>query len=499
MKPKLRILSGARAGTVLVLSKPQLVVGRHRDSDIRFDAERDLDVSTRHAQIEKKGDHWVVRDLGSRNGTFVNGHRLTGETRLDKTDQVRFGIEGPSVEFMVVPDSTPDTVDEPLPARDATVRPSAGAHARPAAPSPPAVERPSNPIHSEPSVAAAAKPRSSTTQRIRVEVARQTRRLRMATGILAFLVIGIGGGLWFESTRRERLRAEEVAAMQARTDSILAAADDAVRGLQGQVQGLENALRSSQGEVQQLQTRLAAAEAAGDATQVASLRQQLEAAGEALRRQQVAARLDFRGIYDGNQRAIALVYVEFGPGEVYTGTAFAVRRDGTMITNRHVVAGADGSRRPTRLAIQFADSPQVWPATILAISEDTDLAIVRAENILGDVPTVQPLTTSATAIRPGEPVAVIGFPLGAELPMATGAQNQRIARTTFTAGTVSKVLPELVQLDGYGAEGSSGSPIFDSTGQVIGIVYGGQSGSGGRVVFGVPSRFAAHLLSSVAN
>ena len=141
----------------------------------------------------------------------------------------------------------------------------------------------------------------------------------------------------------------------------------------------------------------------------------------------------------------------------------------------------------------------MWPATILAISEDTDLAIVRAENILGDVPTVQPLTTSATAIRPGEPVAVIGFPLGAELPMATGAQNQRIARTTFTAGTVSKVLPELVQLDGYGAEGSSGSPIFDSTGQVIGIVYGGQSGSGGRVVFGVPSRFAAHLLASVAN
>ena len=226
---------------------------------------------------------------------------------------------------MVVPDSTPDTVDEPLPARDATVRPSAGAHARPAAPSPPAVERPSNPIHSEPSVATTTKPRSSTTQRIRVEVARQTRRLRLATGILAFLVIGIGGGLWFESTRRERLRAQEVAAMQARTDSILAAADDAVRGLQGQVQGLENALRSSQGEVQQLQTRLAAAEAAGDATQVASLRQQLEAAGEALRRQQVAARLDFRGIYNGNQRAIALIYVEFGPGEVYTGTSSRAR------------------------------------------------------------------------------------------------------------------------------------------------------------------------------
>ena len=62
---------------------------------------------------------------------------------------------------------------------------------------------------------------------------------------------------------------------------------------------------------------------------------------------------------------------------------------------------------------------------------------------------------------------------------------------------MSKNLPNLIQLNGYGAQGASGSPIFDASGQVIAVLYGGEAGSGGRVVYAVPSSFAIQLLNSV--
>jgi hypothetical protein len=86
--------------------------------------------------------------------------------------------------------------------------------------------------------------------------------------------------------------------------------------------------------------------------------------------------------------------------------------------------------------------------------------------------------------------------MGTDLPMTDAGESRTVARTTFTAGSISKTLPDLVQIDGYGARGASGSPIFDRTGRVISILYGGQPGSGGRIVLSVPSTLALDLLES---
>jgi S1-C subfamily serine protease len=110
---------------------------------------------------------------------------------------------------------------------------------------------------------------------------------------------------------------------------------------------------------------------------------------------------------------------------------------------------------------------------------------------------VSGLNQRPDTLRQGDPVAVVGFPLGPELPMSSYGRDRSIARTSFSAGSVSKALEGVIQIDGYGAEGSSGSPILDQSGQVVGIVYGGQSGSEGRIVLGVPSDVAARLLEGV--
>ncbi len=102
MKAQFKFLSGARAGQVEAFRKGYIGLGRHPLSDVRFDAERDLDVSSRHAAIVRKTEGFVLQDLGSRNGTFVNGKPITGDTPLKDGDVIGFGANGPVLEFAVI-------------------------------------------------------------------------------------------------------------------------------------------------------------------------------------------------------------------------------------------------------------------------------------------------------------------------------------------------------------------------------------------------------------
>jgi S1-C subfamily serine protease len=475
MKLQIRVLSGVRAGMTAVFSQDQVAVGRHPTCDLSFDPERDLDVSARHAVFARSGTRWIVRDTGSRNGTLVNGHPIRGDTILDDTDQVQFGKAGPAVEIRFVGEAVADRKPEPV--AGGTFQP----HARP-------LRQTSGVASPE---ARPARPRSPTTQRIRIEVGRQTRRLKILTGVLVMVIVAGTGYVLFDRQQQAAQRQRERAAAQARIDSILTASSAAIAQLRGQVDGLADALRGSQGEIQRLQADLAAAEAAGRSSEVSRLRRALAAATQAMGLQQAAASVDFRRIYEQRNPAVALIWVEFAPGDVAVGTAFAVSADGVLITNRHVLYGADGGRQPRRLAVQFANSPQVWRAAALGASPDADLAAVRVQGITGGVPVI-PLADSIR-VRPGDPIATIGFPGGTDLPMRS-AGEEPIVRTTLTAGTVSKALPDLLQIDGYGVQGASGSPIFEAGGQLIGVLFGGEAGSNGRIIYAVPVPYVTALL-----
>ncbi|MEX1051663.1 MAG: trypsin-like peptidase domain-containing protein [Gemmatimonadales bacterium] len=477
MKLQLTVLDGPRKGMTAVFSA-DVSVGRHPGSAFQFDPDQDLEVSSRHAVLVRDGDKWSVRDLGSSNGTLVNGHAITMDVRLGNTDQVRFGKDGPKVEIRLVPDSTPDHAPHfPVTRSSASqAKPSTGAQ----------------PAAGELVDTGSRRPSGGTTQRIRVEVGRQTRRVKTVAGVLVGVLAVVAGGLWVNSARQRSARAAETAAMQARIDSILAESEQAITQLQGQMQGLATALEQSQGDVQRLTQDLTRARRSGNSEEVALLTQQLQDASDALRYQQAAAQVDFRAINDANHRAVAMIWADFGNGNVGVGTAFGVRTDGRMITNRHVVAGAQGNRTAQRIAVQFTNSDQVFPARVVLVDRNHDLAIVRVQGIAGGIPTVQGMADGAD-LTPGDPVAMIGFPLGSELPMHSSGERP-VVRTSLTAGIVSKVLPDLVQLDGYGAEGASGSPIFNQQGRVVAVLYGGQPGTSGRVIFSVPGRYVDELI-----
>lgn len=82
------VLAGPDLGRRFALGTPRLVVGRAPASGIMLD---DAAVSRAHAEFTSRGGRWVVRDLGSTNGTYVNDIRLSAEHALVEGDRVRIG------------------------------------------------------------------------------------------------------------------------------------------------------------------------------------------------------------------------------------------------------------------------------------------------------------------------------------------------------------------------------------------------------------------------
>ena len=454
MKAQFKFLSGARAGQIEAFRKGYIGLGRHPLSDVRFDAERDLDVSSRHAAIVRKTEGFVLQDLGSRNGTFVNGTRISGDTLLKRGDVIGFGSNGPALEFQVVESDEDSMASAEALAERVSSRRDVIPAARASVPPP----RPSA-------------PRPSTGVRIAAEVA----RLRRTTKILILLLLIVGTGFtWMQWDSRRRARESE----------------NITSHFQTELQGVRDALKTSQDQTARLRRELEAA--SGDAVTVQRLRAALDSAEK---RRSVIGSVDYRAISHKNQDAVAIVLVEYTDGERYSGTAFAVDSQGTMVTNKHILVGEDGTKTPRRLGVIFSGSTQFWRAELVGVSTETDVGVFKV-SIKGGTPRVAALARTREGLERGDPVAILGYPLGFDLPMdAQGGQP--IAEPTLTVGTVSKTLTSVVQVDAYGAPGSSGSPIFDRNGKVIAVLYGGERESNGKIIFGVPAYQVADYLKTL--
>ena len=454
MKAQFKFLSGARAGQIEAFRKGYIGLGRHPLSDVRFDAERDLDVSSRHAAIVRKTEGFVLQDLGSRNGTFVNGQRVTGDTLLHDGDVIGFGANGPALEFAVI------ETEVDLPATAAAEG---------------LAERASSPREMIEAAPRPTTPRPSTGVRIRAEVARQTAQLRRTTKVLIAVLLIVGTGFtWIQIDGRRRARESQSMTQHVQTE----------------LQGVRDALKAAQDETARLRRELAAS--SGDAVAVARLRTELDAVEQ---RRRVLGGVDYRSISHRNQDAVAIVLVEYTDGERFSGTAFAFDSLGTMVTNKHILIGEDGTKTPQRLGVIFSGSTQFWRGDLVGVSPDADIGVFRI-SIKGGTPHVAGLARTRDGLERGDPVAILGYPLGFDLPMEARG-GQAIAEPTLTVGTVSKALTAVIQVDAYGAPGSSGSPIFDRDGNVIAMLYGGERESQGKIIFAVPAYVVANYLKTL--
>ena len=441
MSIEIRVLDGALAGRVATFDKPVIVVGRQSGSDLRFDAEKDLDVSGKHAEIHLIQGRYALHDLNSTNGTIVNGTRLPsgGTTEIRTGDRIRFGTQGPEIEFR-----TPDAL--------------------PAGAKPP-----------------------STEVRIAAAVQKQTAGLkRLMAAAIALVVLG-GGAAFLYNNRQASERIREL--------ERIARANDSLRvQLQGALakSGDTTLMSEMRDRMATLRTRLASA--TSDAER-ASIRAEMQQAEAMLRR---FVQMDLPTIFARNSQAVAITVSEFD-GKSYAGSAFGITEDGVLVTNKHNVVHPETGRRAARIAVKYTDTRDWLPARIVSVSEveGEDLAIIRMERE-GRYPAVQGISRGAGQSSEGVTVAIIGYPAGMNTPME-GEGNDFLAKSTLSSGTVSKKTSSVLQIDSYATHGSSGSPVFGADGHVIGVVYGGQAEAAGRIVYAVPpERLAAFVAGQFA-
>lgn len=145
--------------------------------------------------------------------------------------------------------------------------------------------------------------------------------------------------------------------------------------------------------------------------------------------------------------AVLLVRTVRCDGQVATGSAFALEVDGepVLVTNRHVVD------RASTIAVRSLDGSTTQRVSSHRVSPDRDVAVLTLpEGSLVPAP-----LTAAESVAMGARIRIVGFPGG---------------RPAATDGTVSEQVSQRLLLNVAVQQGSSGSPVVDAAGDVVGQV-----------------------------
>jgi S1-C subfamily serine protease len=169
------------------------------------------------------------------------------------------------------------------------------------------------------------------------------------------------------------------------------------------------------------------------------------------------------------------------------GSGFVVDKDGTIITNAHVVDGAD------EIGVRFEDDGDFVDAELLGQDIDSDVAILKVDP---DEVKLQPLPLGdSSSVEVGDPLIAIGNPFGAYTrTVTTGIVSALQRRIEAPSGFQ---IDNVIQTDAAINPGNSGGPLLDADGRVVGInsqiATGGSQGSVG-IGFAVPINTVKKLL-----
>ena len=142
------------------------------------------------------------------------------------------------------------------------------------------------------------------------------------------------------------------------------------------------------------------------------------------------------------------------------GSGFIVDRSGIILTNNHVVAGAD------EVVVKLGDNRR-FPARVLGSDPPTDVAVVRIEHPPADLQAVT--LGDSDRVRVGDYVLAIGNPLGLGQTVTMGIVSAKNRVIGEKLGDVDPRYEDFIQTDAAINQGNSGGPLFNFRGEVIGI------------------------------
>ena len=145
--------------------------------------------------------------------------------------------------------------------------------------------------------------------------------------------------------------------------------------------------------------------------------------------------------------------------EAGIGTGVVIVDKGTILTNLHVVQGAE------KVKVVFFDGLET-EATVVGMQPENDLAVLQAKTIPDDLFAATLRSTADLAV--GDQVVAVGFPFGIGPSVSSGVVSG--LKREFRSPEGGKVLSNLIQFDAAANPGNSGGPLVTADGEVVGIV-----------------------------
>jgi|1185.fasta_scaffold21951_2 S1-C subfamily serine protease len=167
-----------------------------------------------------------------------------------------------------------------------------------------------------------------------------------------------------------------------------------------------------------------------------------------------------------------------------TGSGVVIIDRGVILTSLHVVAGS------SRVRVQFEDGLEA-DAAIVSTQPEMDLAILQAKQVPDDLKAAT--LRSAKQLVEGEHVTAVGFPFGIGPSVSHGVISG--LKREYRAPEGGRALSNLIQFDAAANPGSSGGPLVNAAGEVIGIVTAilatSEKAGFSGIAFAVPIEMAA--------
>jgi S1-C subfamily serine protease len=188
----------------------------------------------------------------------------------------------------------------------------------------------------------------------------------------------------------------------------------------------------------------------------------------------------FRQFFGDQLRRMPRERVERG-----TGSGFIINKEGDIITNAHVVSGAD------KVTVILKDGRQI-EGKVLGSDELTDVAVVQVKS--DNLPTVS--LGSSQSLQTGDWAIAIGNPLGLDNTVTAGIISA-IGRKSGQIGVDKRV--SFIQTDAAINPGNSGGPLLNQNGEVIGVntaIIQGAQGLGFAIPIETAQRIAKQLIEN---
>ncbi len=204
-------------------------------------------------------------------------------------------------------------------------------------------------------------------------------------------------------------------------------------------------------------------------------------------------------LYERTNPGVVNIDVSGGTGanltEFGSGSGFVIDQQGHIVTNNHVVDGAD------EVDVTFADG-SIATATIVGTDPYGDLAVIKVEVAANKL---VPLTLGdSDAVKVGQRVVAIGNPFGLVGTMTVGivsGKGRTLPSDTTSATGASFSNPDIIQTDAAINPGNSGGPLLTSHGEVIGINAAirtnGTNRSNSGVGFAIPSNTVKRVVAQI--